>query len=227
MLYFFLLLLLPTLQVVLGGSKFNFTISPIVQCEPFAVNFSKGVTDIDTPMTLTILPLTSSPIVIPIPKLAMNSSGLAISFLPLQAGQDFIASLDDSAGYSLAHASDLTRVFASPTGNNSCLPPDGSFQDHFSLTSTPNQCGEITVSYDTERSPNAPTVRAYSPKQNSYLLPRTSDNPSNGTATYIMNVEHGKQVLLAFDDGMEHRETSGLITGCLLCSFSCHYLLSL
>lgn len=218
MLCFFLLVLLTTLQV--RGGKINFTISPIVQCEPFAVNFSQGAANINTPMTLTILPLTSSPVVIPIPNIALNSSGLAISFLPLQAGQDFIASLDDPAGYSLAHASDLTRVLASPTGNTSCLPPDGSFQDHFGLVSTPIQCEEITVSYNIETTQSAPTVRAYSPKHNSYLLPRTSDNPSNGTATYIMNVEHGEQVLLVFDDGMEHRETSGLITGCLLCSFS-------
>lgn len=169
-------------------------------------------------MTLTILPLASSPVIIPIPNIALNSSGLTVTFLPLAEGKEFIASLDDANGDSVAQVSDLTRVLPSPTGNTSCLAPTTNSlnsRDDFKLIGKPTQCEEITVRYDTEVISSAPTVRAFTPEGSSSFLPQTSDDPSNGNATYTMNIQQGTQILLVFDDGLQHRETTDLMTGML------------
>ncbi|KAJ3573169.1 hypothetical protein NP233_g2598 [Leucocoprinus birnbaumii] len=213
-----LLFLVPNLT---HGQQFwlNFTITNAVQCSPIYLGFSRIVTQGDLPMSLTILPFNGEPVVIPVPNIAVNTSGLAVSFIPLQAGQKFIASLDDNAGKSIAQVSGVTTVMSSPTGNSSCLSSSSanSFHsnsknnndDDYELIGTPVQCQDIAVSYDTSQ---APTVRAFVPNGDSAVLPQTSDNPTNGTATYTMTMQRGTQLLLMFDDGQQHRETTGLIT---------------
>lgn len=213
--FFFVLLLHRVPKFARGESWLNFTIIQVVQCEPVTVNFSSQTMEMDIPMTLTVLPFSSSPIVIPIPSIALNSTGFLVASLPLRAGEDFIASLDDAEGKPIAQVSDVTRVLPSPTDNNTCLETSAlSFhtKDNFKLISTPTQCEDLAVAYNTEVIESAPTVRAFTPNGDSSLLPQASDD-LNGTATYVVNVQRGLQVLFLFDDGSRHRETTDLITG--------------
>ncbi|KXN81782.1 hypothetical protein AN958_03708 [Leucoagaricus sp. SymC.cos] len=195
----------------------NFTITEVDQCAPFGINFSSNVNEMDLPMTFTILPFSSSPIVIPIPNIVLNTAGFTASFLPLKQDTQFIASLDNQDGQSIAHILGVTTVMPSPTNNNTCLPSSGlalhSKDNNFKLlTTAPAQCQDIILSYDTGAILKGPNVRAFAPNGASAVLPQTSDDPANGAATYTMIMQHGTQVLLMFDDGFQHRETTNLLT---------------
>lgn len=69
------------------------------------------------------------------------------------------------------------------------------------------------VSYNTSVILSAPTMRAFIPNGDSVILPRTLDDPTNGTAAYTMILSRGTQALLMFDGGPQHQETTNLIIG--------------
>ncbi|KAF8967175.1 hypothetical protein BDZ97DRAFT_1805529 [Flammula alnicola] len=192
------------------GLKFNFM--TVEQCDPVVMTFS-GSNITTVPTSLSILPINSTAIVVPLQNPSLISIGIALSFLPIPAGSNFIASLDDSEGDNLISVSDLIRVLPSPTGNSACLPAQSSAApQRFTLGSAISQCEEVTINYDTSVISKAPTVRLYDPKGPSFLLNMTSDNPANGSATYVMNFFRGKEIVLLMDDGGAIRETSPLIT---------------
>lgn len=202
-------------QAVLSGS-FKFTISEVKQCEPVSITFREegNITAEDIPTTLTILPYGSSPISIPIPNAGASISGVNVTFLPLAQDTMFLASLDDATGENTAKVSDVIRVSSSPIDNASCLPPITDALTVFNVTSNPTQCGNLTVTYNNLIVPSAPTVRFYNPKGPSWALNLTSDDPSSGTATYMVNVKRGKEILLLMKgvNGV-NTETSTLFTG--------------
>lgn len=199
-------------QAVLSLITLKFQISEVKQCEPVTMTFVGNTGPDAIPMFLTLIPFGSSPLSIPIPNAAADSSGVYVTFVPFAAGTNFVASLDDATGENVAKVSDVIRVLPSDTGNTTCLPT-GPSPTFFTLNnSTFSQCEEFTLSYDRSVISRAPSGRFYSPKGSSRVLKLKSDDPTTGTATYVMNFDRGKQVVFVFDDGSAHQESSGLIS---------------
>ncbi|KAF9483520.1 hypothetical protein BDN70DRAFT_918407 [Pholiota conissans] len=203
-------LALGTLAVPVSALKFNFT--TVRQCAPVNITFS-GSNLAVAPTFLTIVPLESNAIVVPLQNPALISTGISLTFLPLAAGSNFLASLDDVRGENLISVSDLIRVLPSSGDNSSCLPnPENDTPRRFTIGETVSQCEDFTVIYDTVAVSKAPSVRLYSPRGPSFLLNNTSDDPATGLATYTMNFSRGREVVLLIDDGGTFRETSSLLT---------------
>ncbi|TFK73614.1 hypothetical protein BDN72DRAFT_834491 [Pluteus cervinus] len=198
-------------QAVLS-TTFKFKFSQVEQCEPVSITIIGDTPSDDIPTTLTILPFNSQPVSIPIPNAMANTSSISVSFLPLPVNTTFIATLDNSEGFSATWVSDIMRV--QPSNNNACLSsaPVASTQKTFTLASEPSQCEALTVKYDTTRVRSAPNVRLFSPFGPAFLLNMTSDNPTRGMATYLINFFRGKEIILLFDGGVGEQETSDLIT---------------
>lgn len=207
-------LALGTLAVPVYALKFNFT--DVQQCEPVVITFSGS--NIQTlPTFLTIIPLNSTAIVIPLqPNPDLISTGISLSFLPLGADSNFLASLNDGECDTLIPISDLIRVLPSPTQNSSCLPKNNTLQArHFNMTIDDgvSQCEDFSITYDTSVVFKAPSVRLFNPRGVSFLLNNTSDDPESGIATYTMNFTRGSEVVLLMDNGASIRETTSLLTG--------------
>lgn len=201
-------------QAVLS-STFKFELSQVEQCQPVSITFVRDPKANAVPVSLTLLPFGSQPISIPIPDAATNTSGIYVTFFPFAEGTTFMASLDDSTGENAAKVSDVIRVLPSPTGNTTCLPTvrdEVTSSRVFTLDNTVSQCEDFTVSYNQSVVSIPPTVRLYSPEGPSFLLNRTSEDSGNGSATYLMNRARMEQIVLLFDDGQGHRETSALTT---------------
>lgn len=201
-------------QVVLS-LNFKFELSEVKQCEPVSVTFVGNSNASAIPMWLTLVPFNSSPISIPIPNADANTSGVYVTFFPLEAGSTFVASLDDATGENVARVSDIIRVLPSPTGNTTCLPTsnDAPKSTPFTLkSSTFSQCENFTLTYDRTVISRAPSVRFYNPRGPSRLLNLTTDEAATGTATYLMTFNRNKEVVLVFDDGSNHRQSGALIT---------------
>jgi len=75
-----------------------------------------------------------------------------------------------------------------------------------------SQCENFTLAYDRTVISRAPSVRFYSPRGPSRLLNLTMDEAATGTATYLMSFERNKEVVLVFDDGFNHWQSSALMT---------------
>ncbi|KAF9556732.1 hypothetical protein CPC08DRAFT_820277 [Agrocybe pediades] len=205
-------LALGTLVAQVNGLKFNIT--DVQQCQPIMVSFEgTNLTGPGVPAALTVIPVNSTAISIPVDP-SYIPTGIAITFLPLPAGSNFLASLDDSAGDSLIDVSDLIRVLpSSGFSNSTCLVAMRSVaQRRFSLATNVSQCEEMSIMYDTTVVSKAPSIRVFSPKGQSSLLNLTSDDPATGTAKYLMDFPRGKEVVLLMDDGNTIKETSPLIT---------------
>ncbi|KAF8645118.1 hypothetical protein AX16_007947 [Volvariella volvacea WC 439] len=194
------------------SARFKFKFSEVQQCEPVSITFV-GDADLDAvPMTLTVLPFNSNPVVIPIPNAAPNSSGVEVTFLPIAAGTTFIASLDDITGNNSAKVSDIIRVLPSPTNDSTCLPSPSEQQRIFRLSGDVEQCEELTVLYDTQTVSSAPSVRLFNPEGTSFLLELTNDDPAQGAARYMMKFSKRSDVVLLISDGHGNQETSDLLT---------------
>ncbi|KAJ7486090.1 hypothetical protein B0H11DRAFT_2016915 [Mycena galericulata] len=199
-------------RVVLGS--FKFSLSPVVQCEPVSLTFSgTGANNHSVPTTLTILPLQDNvpPIRIAIPNGASNSTGIQLTFIPLPAGTEFIASLDDLEGPA-AQVSDVTGVSAPSNPADlisSCVGGGLPQANFYHFDDVLNQCETFNVTYDT---PVAPKITSFSPRGSTTWV--TANNVSNappGTAFYTMNGIRQAEVVLLFDDGQGHLQTTKLI----------------
>jgi len=200
-------------QVVLS-LNFKFELSEVKQCEPVSITFVGNSTNA-IPMRLTLVPFNSNPISIPIPNAAANTSGVYVTFFPFAAGTNFLASLDDATGENVAKVSDIIRVLPSSTGSTTCLPTskDSANNTHFTVNdSTFSQCEQFSLTYDRNVISRAPSVRLYNPKGPSLLLNSTADDTATGIATYLMSFDRNKEVVLVFDDGSVHQQSTALIT---------------
>jgi hypothetical protein len=194
------------------GLVFNFT-ADVEQCTRFTVSFT-GSSLSSMPSFLSMIPVNSTAISVPLPYPFVVSAGIVLSFLPFPAGANFVASLDNSTGENLILVSDLKRVLPSSTNNSSCLAPQNvDVARRFTISATVSQCEDFAINYDTSVVSRAPIVRLYSPKGPSFLLNSTSDNATAGTATYMMSFGRGKELILLMEDGSTIRETSPLLTG--------------
>ncbi|KAJ6525235.1 hypothetical protein DFH09DRAFT_1095710 [Mycena vulgaris] len=198
-------------QVVLGNFKFK--LSPVNQCEPVNITFSGGdANNHSVPTIITILPLVdgAAPLRIPVPNGASNSTGIQLSFIPLSANTRFIASLDDIEG-PLAKVSDVTKVAppADPNAPAACFaaaPPVNFFQ----FNDTVSQCEPFTVTFNTDLNVGPPNITAFSPRNGAKRMQPLSG--SGNTATYTMTVQRDEEVVLLFDDGLNHLQTTNLMT---------------
>ncbi|KAI0081614.1 hypothetical protein K474DRAFT_1671811 [Panus rudis PR-1116 ss-1] len=208
-------------------SKFNsISFSSVQQCGSFRVDFAGGKPPASLPLTLTVVPFNSTPISIPIPSSSWNSTtatGAWVTFLPLAADAEFVASLDDSLGFGTGRISNVIRV--GPSDNTTCLPdsstistPRYAIKDESQLS----QCSEFDVTYDPGTVDVPPAVRAFVLDQEAFLLNRTSLNLP-GDAGYTMSVPKDEQVVLIFSDDTGFRQTSPLlqVTGNATSSSSC------
>ncbi|KAG5646527.1 hypothetical protein DXG03_003294 [Asterophora parasitica] len=217
--FFFAVLLFGVLalgpQVVLSLS-FKFKLSEVKQCEPVSIIFDGNVNANALPMWLSLIPFNSSPVSIPIPNAAAGTSGVDVTFVPFATGTTFIASLSGASGESVAKVSDIIRVLPSPSGNSTCLPETEESEKaptRFNIIpGTFSQCETFTLNYDRSIVSRAPTVRYYNPKGPSRLLNLTADEPETGSATYMLSYNRGKEVVLVFDDGSTHAESSALMS---------------
>ncbi|KAI0366664.1 hypothetical protein BV20DRAFT_920146, partial [Pilatotrama ljubarskyi] len=192
----------------------SISFSEVKQCGNFTVNFVGGKAPAALPLTLSVLPLNGTPVFITLPDTAWNATtetGSAINFLPLPAGTQFIASLDDAKGQGTALVSDILVIDPSDTDDTSCLPTNPApFVPRYHVNSTLSQCEPFNVEFDTAQGVPAPsTVRGFIPKGASF--PVSESNTTSDTAgveAYIMDAQRGSQVIFLFEDGNGYSETS-------------------
>ncbi|RXW16468.1 hypothetical protein EST38_g9397 [Candolleomyces aberdarensis] len=220
-LFIFSFLFVISAQVVSCQARLTFTFTDgVQQCQPSTLLLAGDPIDEaqSGDLTLTILPLDSAPIVVPLTRLAATTRTISLTALPLSAGTRFIASLDDGSGRSTAQVSQLTTVLPGPVtqaqGNSSdCLPTGVPVSRRFVLLNNPNQCEEFTIQYNTSLVAKAPRVRLFEPNGISLALDSTSDNTTAGEAKYIMSVSQNKKVMFLIDGSNGIRETTSLISG--------------
>jgi hypothetical protein len=140
------------------------------------------------------------------------TAGIGINFLPMPTGSEFIVSLDDANGNSIINTSDIFPVL--PSSNSTCIPGPDSQPSFFTLaTPTVFQCQNFTINYNTTVASRAPSVRLYNPSGPSFILNVTSDDPSSGVATYLMDYISGRGIVLTMDNGNGITETTPLLLG--------------
>jgi hypothetical protein len=189
--------------------------SDIHQCGPFNISFAGGKPPAALPLTLTVIPFRSSPISITIQNPSWNpttSTGAVTTYLPLAAGTDFIASLDDAQGRGVGFVSDIMQI--QPSDNNTCLSTSPVSQQ-YSIKSSLIQCRPFDVVYNTTASPSPSSVRAFRPLGPSYFLNRTQSDgteilPPFNITSYQMTAPRGSQIVMLFSDGSGYRESSSL-----------------
>lgn len=198
--------------LVASANTLKFDFADVQQCDQVMVSFSgSNLTAEQVPASLEILPINSTALNISLVEPSLVYSGIALTFLPLAAGTDFLASLDDNTGHNIISVSDIIRVFPSPIGNDSCLPSTPKTTRRFSLPSNVSQCDEFSIQYDMSLVSQPPSVRLYNPTGPSFTLNMTSD--TIGEATYLMSFSRGKEVVLLVADDNGNMETSPLFTG--------------
>lgn len=211
----YLLALFP--QAVLSDFQ-SISYSPIQQCGPFNVSFSGGTPPTALPLTLTVLPFNSTPLVFTVPQSAWDNStasGSYVAFLPLPEGLSLMASLGDALGNSAAPVSEVIRIRSSKntscisTAANATAPPTFRL-----LNTTVSQCSPFSVTRKSASLDYLMSVRALVPTGVSSRLQRASFYSSQGvdTFTFIMNIARGLQVALLFDDGQGNRQVSDLLS---------------
>ncbi|KIY71563.1 hypothetical protein CYLTODRAFT_487158 [Cylindrobasidium torrendii FP15055 ss-10] len=204
------LLVLGLPQAVAAKWKFRFKFDNVTQCEPVSISFrGSKVPDDSIPVALTLLPLDGLPTTINIPNAAVNSSGVYVTFFPLAAGTQFIASLDNMEGESAARVSDVFKVLDSD--DTSCLPTTTGSEvtpSPFTVQDPLEQCGNLTVAYNTT---TAPSVRIFQPRGGSLTLNQTSDDPKAKVATYPMVAFRQSDIVLLFEGGDNQTFTSDLL----------------
>ncbi|KAG6813576.1 hypothetical protein H0H92_009620 [Tricholoma furcatifolium] len=205
---------------VVRSLSFNFTfqLPEVEQCEPVSLTFtgnSYGYANTSS-VSLTLVPFNSTPISIPIPETAYNISGVNVTFFPFADGTPFIALLDDASGENIALVSDIAQVLPSPTANASCLSGTAAVQaSNYTLdNSTFSQYETFTLKYNHSVISQAPSVRVFIPGGASHFLNLTDDDKA-GTATYLLSVKQGKEVVMVYDGGEGYQESSTLLTGWL------------
>ena len=168
------------------------------------------------PLSLTIVPFFAAPISIPIPFGNVNNataSGTAeVTFLPLYAGTQFIASLDDASGIARGMISDVMAVQKSNVTD--CLPPKQDlFSTNFYQIKGPlNQCSAFNVTFESSQIKNSPTIRAFLPRSFSFPINATDTPPQPSSQEFMLDIFHGFQAVLLIDDGDGHQESTPLFT---------------
>lgn len=149
------------------------------QCGPFTVEFSDGSEPPLLPLSLTVVPISKSPISIQLPAdtydNSTNSGTARITFLPFPSGTQFIASLDDAKGNGVGMVSDVLAIQKSDA--TACLGPQQRGFPFYFIRGGLNQCSLFNVTFNPSLIKNFPAVRAF--------LPRSFSFPINATSTPV------------------------------------------
>ncbi|OCH88462.1 hypothetical protein OBBRIDRAFT_805364 [Obba rivulosa] len=187
--------------------------SPVQQCGNFSIQFSGGKAPAALPLTLTVVPFNLTPVSVILPPSAWNQStetGEAITFLPLSAGTQFVASLDDAEGFGAAPVSDV--IVIDPSDDTSCLPTSPSSPGRYALEGTLSQCLTFNITFDPD-TVSAPTmVRGFTPLGPSFFVNQSTSDPLTGTATYVMDAQRDTEVVLMLSDGQGYAADTPLLS---------------
>ena len=199
--------------------------SPVEQCGNFTVAFSGGSLPEALPLSLTVVPFNLTPINIGIANIAWDNTtlkGAAFAFLPLPAGTQFVASLDDANGHSTAFVSDVIKV--QPSDNTTCLPAVQTTPSRYTLDESVSQCADFHVTYDASAISTPPKIRAFLPRTFAFPLPLDNTTSTAGNSSYVADLFRGQQTVLMVSDDTGYRQSTNLLsvegdslspTGCL------------
>lgn len=186
--------------------------SAVQQCGNFTVQFSGDSLPASLPLSLTVIPFNLTPISIAIQNPGWDNrtlTGAVVTFLPYPVGTLFLASLDDADGSSTGPVSGIMKIGDSAV--TSCLSDTFSVpKEEYTLVTSPSQCEEFAVTYDTTILDSAPAVRVFQPSGNSSLADLEAIAP--GKATYTIDAARGQQVVLTFSNDTTLQQATGLIT---------------
>lgn len=201
------------LPVVLANFD-SITFSPVTQCGNFTVLFTGGKPPAALPLHLTVVPFNATPISIGIADSDWDNAtltGAAITFLPLSAGTEFIASLDDANGNSAATVSDVIKI--SPANDSSCLPaPSFRSTQRYTVQQPVSQCQNFAVTYDPSVVTAPPIIRAFVPRNTSFAVNPSGTIDPAGQTSYVMDGFRGQQVVLLLNDTAGVQQTAGPFT---------------
>ncbi|KAJ4482311.1 hypothetical protein J3R30DRAFT_2157103 [Lentinula aciculospora] len=215
--WLFILLSLGLQAALCHSLKLN--ISQVTECEPVFVSFRGQFNSSlqQVPLSLQIFPFNSTPSLIPLPSYTANSTGVNVTFLPIPANTEFVATLASPSGI-ISVVSDVFEVSAGSPSNTACLPRT-TFTPSFEIQNPANlsQCEDFTVSYSGQ---SPPVVELFNPRGHAYTLNLTSS--AKNTATYNLAAIRQSQIMLSFisTDGVQN-QTSSLLTGDAFSSTSC------
>ena len=187
--------------------------SSISQCGPFYVNFTGGHAPSALPLQLTVAVLNDTAYSISLPDSTWNDTslvGAGFAFLPVPAGQQFIASLDDANGNPTGMVSDVIEV--APSDNTSCLPsgPNES-PSLYTIQGELSQCGTFNLTYNFTSVFADPAIRAFQPTSQSFQVNLSSPDPILGVSVYTMDALHDTQVVMMFNDSHGHLQVTDIL----------------
>lgn len=203
----------------------NISYSSISQCGNFSVTFTGGHAPSALPLQLTVVALNDTAYILPLPDSSWNDTslvGAAFTFLPLRAGQQFIASLDDANGNPTGVSSDIIEV--APSDDTDCLSTGS--DDPLSLYAVQgelSQCATFNLTYNFTSVFPDPAIRAFEPTSQSFKVNQASLDPILGVSVYTMDALHDTQVVMLFNDSHGHLQVTDMLPvgGDTLSSTSC------
>ncbi|KAI0087054.1 hypothetical protein BDY19DRAFT_995473 [Irpex rosettiformis] len=187
--------------------------SPLEQCGNFTVAFSGGKLPQALPLSLTVVPFNLTPIRIGIADMAWDNTtlkGAAFTFLPLPAGTQFVASLDDANGHSAAFVSDVIKVQSSD--NTTCLPTIQTTPARYTFDESISQCRDFHVTYDASTVSTPPKVRAFLPRTFAFPLAQDNSTSTAGNTSFVANLFRGQQTVLMASDDTGYLQSTNLLS---------------
>ncbi|EMD40049.1 hypothetical protein CERSUDRAFT_112265 [Gelatoporia subvermispora B] len=187
--------------------------SPVQQCGNFSIQFSGGKAPAALPLTLTVVPFNLTPVSVILPPSAWNQTtqtGEAITFLPLPAGTQFVASLDDAQGVGTATVSDVIRI--DPSDDTSCLPASPPPPSRYALEGALSQCQVFNVTFDPTTVAPPSMVRGFTPLGPSFFVNQSASDPTTGTVTYVMDAMRDTEVVLMLNDDQGYAADTPLLS---------------
>ena len=219
--------------------------SEATQCGPFNVTWGGLNVTTGSPWVLLILPFDTQPVIVDLPDSSYNNAtkigNYMLDNLPLRGGIQFIVSMDDGNGTLFAHAIlfrgsyDPSGLFL-PTGratggisliktvgnssDASCLTENAlSTSSFFTLDPTiPFQCSPQTISWDSTRYQEPPTIRVLIPG-GQYVGLDSSSLRTTAQLSWDVYIREGTQFVLLVEPALNQNisrvnntRTSPLIT---------------
>lgn len=177
------------------------TVSSLLQCGSFSVNFAGGRAPRALILQLAVVPINATPSVFILRSSAWNETSLEgayFTFLPLSAGTEFVASLDDAEGdpTGVTSVSDVTVVSPSSTNDISCLGPSG-FSPHYVVQGILTQCEPFNLANNYSTTSSSPSIGGFQPRGQPFHVPSAGPDSVPGVSAHTIDAAHDTQVLQA------------------------------
>ncbi|KAF9455099.1 hypothetical protein P691DRAFT_716315 [Macrolepiota fuliginosa MF-IS2] len=175
-------------------AAFSFVAAPATECDSLSVSWSGG----NGPFFLHLIPVFGTPRNISIPTNAFNNGqgSYSVSQFPMPAGEQYLLSMSDAAGFGTGGTTNLMTVGASKGGKCSTTDPGVDFS--FQLNSALTQCRPYVFSgYSSAAQPV--TIIGLIPSGNPIVL----HSPTGATQfSWTTNVQHGTSILFMMVDAL-------------------------